>query len=49
MEDSIVYKQWLYDDHTKIVHIINTTGQFTEKKKSAELQIKQQAIIREQL
>lgn len=34
MEDSIVYKQWLYDDHTKIVHIINTTGQFTEKKKN---------------
>lgn len=31
VEDSIVYKQQVHDDHTKIVYITNTAGHFTGK------------------
>jgi hypothetical protein len=31
VEDSIVYKQWFHDDHTQIVSMTSTVGEFTEK------------------
>jgi hypothetical protein len=31
VEDSILYKQWVHDDHTKVADITNTAGQLTEK------------------
>jgi hypothetical protein len=31
VEDSIIYKQWVHDGHTKIVSMTSTVGEFTEK------------------
>jgi hypothetical protein len=31
VEDSIVYKQWIHDSHTKIVPMTSPVAEFTEK------------------
>jgi hypothetical protein len=31
VEDSIVYKQWVHDGHTKTASMISTAGKFMEK------------------
>jgi hypothetical protein len=31
VEDSIVYKQWVHDGHTKVASMTSTVGKFTEK------------------
>jgi hypothetical protein len=31
VEDSVVYKQWVHDGHTKIVSMMSTVGEFNEE------------------